>query len=128
MIHLIIDDVKVDNLVKVAFAKSFHCKVIIIPFVIIKLSREKILWNYAHFLFVCLFFAAPQGLQYLSSPTRDWTPATAVKTPDPKPLDHQRTPSCLFFKSNFYSVILTFIDTWNNNYFGTCQMVKVEWF
>ena len=43
MIHLIIDDVKVDNLVKVAFAKSFHCKVIIIPFVIIKLSREKIL-------------------------------------------------------------------------------------
>lgn len=71
------------------------------------LSTSLFLFLFVTFKFY-LFLATPCALLDFHSLTRDWNWATAVKAWNPKPLDHQGTPSfitvlpSLFFILPFY--------------------------
>ena len=45
-----------------------------------------------------IYLAMPNGLQDLSSPTRDWTQAPAVKAPSPNPWAAREFPEYEYLK------------------------------
>ena len=69
------------------------------------LLLQRYLWGFLlGFQFFNLFtylLAMLRGLQDLSSPTRDWTWATAGKAPGPNHWTARELPVSLFFKPNF---------------------------